>query len=61
MFVIFYIGVHLLSFFSYFFLFSCITIIFFSTHVGCDRLIVDLFVVLFGAYHCCFFICSSWS
>jgi hypothetical protein len=48
-------------FFSFFFLFSCITNIFFSTHVGCDGLVVDLLVVVFGAYHCYLFIHSSWS
>jgi hypothetical protein len=61
----FHIGVRLfheeisIIFFSFFFHFNCITIIFFSTHVGCDPLVVDLLVVVFGAYHCCLFICSS--
>jgi len=45
--------------FSHFFLFICITIIFFSTHVGCDGLVVDLLVVVFGAYHWCLLIHSS--
>jgi hypothetical protein len=35
---------YLLSFFSYFFHFNYITIIFFSTHVGCDPLVVDFWL-----------------